>query len=214
MNTFDILKTRYEKQAQVVIEALKKRGFDALYCEDKQSAKKAVLSMIEKGSSVSWGGSMSVAESGIFEELKAGDYVLYDRDSAKDAAERTEITKQAFFADYYLSSVNAISEDGVMINIDGMCNRIAAIAFGPKKVILLVSMEKVCRDAATARIRARTVAAPENAIRLNTDTPCTKDGVCHDCLSPACICSQIVEMRRSREKGRITVVLVGEKMGL
>lgn len=214
MNTENILLARYEKLSETVIKALKSRGYDAIYCKDKKGARQAVLNMIEKGSSVSWGGSLSVAESGILDELKNGDYTVYDRDSAKTPDERTAITKQAFFADYYLSSVNAISEDGVIINIDGMCNRIAAIAFGPKKVVLLVSMNKVCRDADAARKRARSVAAPENATRLNTNAPCTVDGVCHDCLSPSCICSQIVEMRRSREKGRITVVLCGEQMGL
>ena len=214
MDKKDILKRRYASAADTVIKNLEKRGYDALYCENKNSAREAVLSKMPAGSSISFGGSLTILECGILDAIKQGDYVVYDRDSAKTPEERTEITKQAFFADYYLSSVNAISEDGVMINIDGMCNRIAAIAFGPKKVILVVSMDKLCRDTASARQRARSKAAPENATRLSTDTPCQKDGVCHDCLSPACICSQIVEMRRSREKGRITVVLVGESLGL
>lgn len=214
MNSKEILANRYEKAANTVIKNLEKRGFDALYCADAKAAKTTVLNMIPSGNSVSFGGSVTVAETGILDELRKGDYVLYDRDTAKSPEERTEITKKAFFADYYLSSVNAISEDGIMINIDGMCNRIAAIAYGPKKVILIVSMDKLCRDTESARARARSFAAPANASRLNTDTPCNKDGVCRDCLSPACICSQIVEIRRSREEGRITVVLVGESLGL
>lgn len=210
----NIISARYKKAADTVISALEKRGYDAFYCADISSARERILSMIPKGSSISWGGSVSMEESGVLPAVREGDYVVYDRDTATSPEERTEITKQAFFADYYLSSVNAITEDGIMVNIDGMCNRIAAIAFGPKKVVLLVSMDKLCRDLPSARARARSFAAPANAARLGTDTPCTRDGVCHDCLSPACICSQIVEMRRSREKGRITVVLVGESLGL
>lgn len=214
MNTAEIIKKRYALAAEPVKKALTARGYDAYFCADRDEARELALSLIEKGSSVSWGGSMTLADCGITEALKCGDYVLYDRDSARTPDERTEITKKAFFADWYLSSVNALCEDGTMINIDGMCNRISAIAFGPKRVILVVGMNKLCPDVDSALARARSFAAPANAARLSTDTPCAKDGVCHNCLSPACICSQIVEMRRSREKGRISVILVGESLGL
>ena len=214
MNTTEIIKKRYAAAAEPLKKALALRGYDAYFCADRDEARKLALSLIETGSSVSWGGSMSVVDCGIIDALKLGDYTLFDRDSAKTPDERTEITKKAYFADWYLASVNALSEDGTMINVDGMCNRISAIAFGPKRVILVVGMNKLCPDAESARARARSTAAPANATRLSTATPCAADGVCHNCNSPACICSQIVEMRRSREPGRISVILVGESLGL
>lgn len=151
---------------------------------------------------------------GMITRLKQSEYHIIDRDEAESEEERISMMREAMMCDVYFSSVNAISEDGVMVNIDGTGNRIAAIAFGPKKVILIVGMNKICRDAKSARERARTYAAPCNGMRLSLNLPCVKTGCCHDCNAGECMCSQIVEMRRNRVPGRIHVILVGENLGL
>ncbi len=194
--------------------ALRKRGFESYFCATAAEAAELALSFIPAKSPVAWGGSVSWEESGIFPRLRQGDYVLIDRDTATSPEERRELMRQAFFCHTYLSSVNAISENGVMVNIDGNCNRIAAIAYGPEQVILLVGMNKVCSDPAAAHERARHLAAPANCVRLHTNTPCAKTGVCSDCNSPECVCAQIVEMRHNRIPGRIKVILCAENLGL
>lgn len=209
-----IVKARYRALAPAVKAALERRGYEAYVCEDAAQAAEQVLSLIPRGSSVSWGGSLTLEALGIAKKLREAGYPLLDRDSAKTNEERQEIQRRALTCGTFLSSVNALSEDGTMFNIDGTGNRIAPIAYGPEQVVLVVGMNKVCRDAKAAKERARTVAAPANGMRLATDTPCAKTGSCADCNSPACICSQIVEMRRNRVPGRIKVVLVCESLGL
>ncbi|HOM02730.1 MAG TPA: lactate utilization protein [Acetivibrio sp.] len=212
----EIIRERYKVMAPRIIKALNQRNFEAYFCETSQEAVECALSLIPEGASVSWGGSMTLDEIGIKEQLKKGNYQLLDRDLAKSQEERQAIMRQVFSCDVYLSSVNAMSEDGVMVNIDGMGNRISAIAFGPKAVILVVGMNKVCRDLESARKRAHTYAAPNNAIRLGLELPCTKTGCCFDCNNnnARSICAQIVEMHSNMIPGRIKVILVGENLGL
>ena len=152
----------------------------------------------------------------MIQRLKEGNYQVIDRDTAKSQEERFSLMRQALLSDVYLASVNAMSEDGIMVNIDGRGNRISAIAFGPKTVILVVGMNKICRDLESARKRAHTYAAPNNALRLGLELPCTKTGCCFDCNknNPSSICAQIVEMHSSIVPGRIKVILVGENLGL
>ena len=119
----------------------------------------------------------------------------------------------AYDADFYLASVNAMTQDGVLVNIDGSSNRVSAIAHGPKKVIFIVGMQKICDDVDGAMKRARNVAAPVNAKRIGLDTPCCKTGKCMDCKSPDTICCQFLITRYSREPGRIHVILVNEDLG-
>lgn len=209
-----IVKQRYGIIAPFLLEALKKRGYEPYYCETADEASQLALSLMPKEGTVSWGGSVTLEEMGLIEKVKAAGFPVIDRDEAKSKEERTFMMRQALLCDVYLSSVNAISEDGVMVNIDGTGNRIAAIAFGAKQVILLVGMNKLCRDGKAARERARTFAAPNNGVRLSLNLPCVKTGICHDCNGEDCMCSQIVEMRRSRIPGRIKVILVGESLGL
>ncbi len=214
MKREEIIKHRYELLAPKMLKALEQRGYEAYFCKNSEETKEKVLSLIPCGSSVTWGGSMSLDEIGIKEALKQADYVVLDRDTLKTEEKRLAMMRQAFTSDVFLSSVNAISEDGEMINIDGTGNRIAAIAFGPKTVILVVGMNKVCEDLDSARKRARNVAAPNNGLRLKLELACTKTGSCADCQSTSSMCSQIVEMRRNRIPGRIKVILVGEDLGL
>lgn len=194
---------------------LRQRHYDALYCSTAAEAVERITDMIPEGSSVTWGGSMTIRDMGLTAALhrKQGLRIL-DRDQAPDREAAQQIYREAFQADFYLSSVNAISEDGVIVNVDGNGNRVAAITFGPKRVILVVGLNKVAQTVEAAIARARGLASPVNAMRFdNLHTPCQQDGVCHDCKSPDSICNYIQIMRNSHPAGRHTVVLVGENLG-
>ena len=203
----------YDKLGARVVEALKSRHFESWYFSTVEEAKEKVLSLIEKGKSIGWGGSYTLAETGILEAIKQGDYKLIDRDAAKDKAERKMIQKQALIADYFIMSANAISEDGVIVNLDGNGNRAAAMVYGPDNVIVVAGMNKVCKTVEDAVKRTRTVAAPINAQRFGLSTPCTMTGSCMDCKSPDTICCQILITRFSRHKDRIHVILVNDNLG-
>ncbi len=196
--------------AQKVIEGLKSRNMSGYYAEDKEEAKKIALSLIPEGSSVTMGGAMSAHEIGLVTALKEGNYEFIDRDAYED--KRAAMLK-AYDADVYLSSVNAMTEDGILINIDGNANRVSAIAQGPNKVIFLVGMTKVCDATAGAMKRARNVAAPINAQRFGLNTPCSKTGSCMDCKSPDTICCQFLMTRYSKHKDRIHLILVNDDLG-
>ncbi|WP_434309347.1 lactate utilization protein [Hominifimenecus sp. rT4P-3] len=209
-----IIRERYKRMAPAVIEALKKRGFDGYFCETAQEASETVLSLIPEHATVSRGDSVTLNEIGVMEKIRQAGYSVIDILQADSQEELFSLMREALTCDVFLSSVNAMSEDGAMINIDGTGNRIAAIAFGPKSVILVVGMNKICRDAEAARARARTYAAPNNGLRRELKLPCAKTGFCHDCNAPDCMCSQIVEMRRNSIPHRVKVILVGEDLGL
>lgn len=203
-----------EKQAATIIKNLAKRRMEGYYCATAAEAKEKVLSMVEPGTSVAFGGAMTLNESGILEALRERtDITLYDRDKAKTPEEAGKIYRQAFSADTYLMSTNAITVDGELINIDGRGNRVAALIFGPGQVIIVAGMNKVATDEAAGLARVRNVAAPTNCIRFGKTTPCTVTGRCGDCYGEDSICSQIVVTRRSSEKDRIKVILVGEALG-
>lgn len=197
-----------------VVKGLESRNMEGYYVESKEDALEKALELIPDGCSVSWGGSMSVGEIGLIEALQKRNNILYDRGTAKTPKEREEITLKAFSCDCFLASSNAVTEDGVLINIDGMANRVAAIAYGPKNVLMVIGMNKVVKGEAEALSRARNEAAPINAERFGIDTPCVKSGgVCYDCKTPDCICCQTLITRYSRVKGRIKVILVNENLG-
>ena len=205
-------KKRNKLLAEQVIKALESRNMEAYYAENKEEALAKALELMPEGSSVAWGGSMSIKEIGLTQAVHDGNYVVYDRDLATTPEEKTEITKKAFFSDYFLASTNAISEDGILVNIDGISNRVAAIAFGPKNVIMIVGMNKVVRSEEDAMARAKHIAAPINAQRFGK-TPCTVTGKCSECKSPGCICCQTMITRFSLAPKRIKVILVNEELG-
>lgn len=208
-----IQQTFYTKQAATLIKHLEKRGMKGSYCASKEEATKLALSLMPEGSSISWGGSMSIMEAGLIDALYTKDsYTLYDRAKCP-AEEQDNVIRQSFFADFYLMSSNAITLDGQLVNIDGLGNRVAAMIYGPKKVIMLVGMNKVAATVEDAIHRVHNIASPQNTIRLGKETPCAHTGVCHNCLSPDCICMQTVITRNSRIPGRIHVILVGESLG-
>ncbi|MCR4584122.1 MAG: lactate utilization protein [Lachnospiraceae bacterium] len=201
---------RNELLAQKVIKGLESRNMSGYYAKDKEEALKAALELIPEGSSVTMGGCMSAHEIGLVETLKMGDYNFIDRDATED---KRAAMLAAYDADVFLSSANAMTDDGVLVNIDGNSNRVSAIAQGPKKVVFIVGMNKVCSDTDAAMKRARNVAAPINAQRFGLSTPCAKTGACMNCKSPDTICCQFLITRFSRHKDRIHVVLVGEDLG-
>ncbi|MBR5975072.1 MAG: lactate utilization protein [Clostridiales bacterium] len=201
---------RNELLAQKVIEGLKSRNMDGFYAANKEEALARALELIPEGSSISMGGSMSVHAIGLSQALKDGNYNFIDRDAYED---KRAAMLLAYDADFFLSSVNAMTEDGVLVNIDGNSNRVSAIAQGPKHVLFIVGMNKVCKDIDHAMKRARNVAAPVNAQRFGLDTPCSKTGSCFNCKSPDTICCQFLITRFSRHPGRISVILVNEELG-
>ncbi|MBQ1371717.1 MAG: lactate utilization protein, partial [Oscillospiraceae bacterium] len=202
----NILK-RNELLAQRVIDGLESRNMTGYYAATKEAALKLALSLIPKGSSIAMGGCMSAAEIGLTEALKGPDYRFIDRDTAAD---KRAAMLAGYDADVFVASANAITEDGVLINIDGNANRVSAIAQGPKTVLIIVGMNKVCKDVDAAMKRARNVAAPINAQRFGLSTPCAKTGSCMDCKSPDTICCQILMTRYSRHADRIHVILVND----
>ena len=206
-------KQRNEHLAQTIIKNLKRRHIEGFYCATAEEAVKKVSDLIADGSSVTWGGTMTVRDLGIPQYLKdRGTLEVLDRDMAETPEEKQAIYLKAFSADVYLSSANAISEDGVIVNIDGNGNRVAAITWGPKKVIFVIGLNKVAQNVEAALARARSTASPINAARFDINTPCHTDGVCHNCNSPECICNYVHFLRNSPQ-GRHVVVLVGETLG-
>lgn len=204
---------RNERLAQTIIKNLKRRHIEGFYCPTGADAVNKVVELIEDGSSVTWGGTMTVRDLGIPEALKRrGTLEVIDRDLATTAEEKQSMYLRAFSADVYLSSANAISEDGVIVNIDGNGNRVAAITWGPKKVIFVIGMNKVAQTVEAALARARSTASPVNAARFDIKTPCQTDGVCHNCNSADSICNYVHFLRNS-PRGRHQVVLVGEDLG-
>ena len=201
---------RNELLAQKVIAGLESRNMSGYYAPDRQAALRKALELIPENSSISMGGGMSVHEIGLVEALKNGNYNFMDRDAVED---KRRAMLDAYDADFFLASANAMSDDGVIINIDGNANRVSAIAQGPKKVLFIVGMNKITCDVDSAMKRARNVAAPSNVQRFGLSTPCAQKGTCFNCKSPDTICCQILITRYSRHKDRIHVILVNEDLG-
>ncbi len=204
---------RNELLRKTLIEHLERRHFEAYYFPTAAEAIEKALSLIPAKSSVSWGGSMTIRDIGLIKALYTKDYTIVDRDMATDSEELAELNRQGLLVDYYITSINALSEDGVLVNIDGIGNRVAAFIYGPKNVIVLCSMNKITQDVETAIKRVRSTSAPINNVRLMNKTPCAIQGTCHNCLSLDCICNQIVITRNCYPAGRIKILLIGETFG-
>lgn len=204
----------YKKRGEILVKNLKARHFDAWYCDTKAEALAKALELIPEGSSVGWGGAMSAQQIGLMTALHEGNYHAIDRDLAKSPEEREQAMKDCMFADFFLIGANALSLDGQMVNIDGAGNRISAIIYGPKNILVIAGMNKVMDNLDSAIQRARTVAAPMNKQRFEPNTPCAVTGSCADCKVEGCICNHIVVTRHCRPVGRIKFILVGESLGL
>lgn len=208
------MKRLQEIKIKRTIEALKENGINGYSVKDKEQLKELVKSIIEKGSIVTVGGSMTLFEAGIIDLLRNGDYKFLDR--YKEGLTRDEIEKiyrDAFSSDYYITSTNALTEKGELYNVDGNGNRVAAMIYGPKKVIVIAGVNKIVKDLDAAIVRMKEIAAPANAIRLNRNTPCSKVGHCCDCKSPEKICRDYTVIRSQGDKERFHVIIVEENLG-
>ena len=208
-----VLKLYYQNAAATIIKNLRKRQMEGYYCESSEEAVELALSLMPEGSSIAWGGSMSLEECGLMDAIRQGDYRIIDRGLAKKPEKRNEVYSQIINADFFLMSTNAITLDGELVNIDGKGSRLAFLCYGPEQVLLIVGMNKVCSDVDSAFKRVRDIASPKNTVRLNLNTPCAKTGRCGACYSEDCICSQELVTRFSSIPGRIKVILVGEELG-
>lgn len=207
----EIITKRNDLLAKTIIKGLESRNMSGYYASSKEEALKLALNLIPEGSKVTKGGSMTVAEIGLEKALLEGNYDYINRDASADkhAAEL-----MAYDADVYLGSSNAITNDGILVNIDGNSNRVSAYAFGPKKVVLIVGMNKVTGDVDSAIKRARNQAATMNAQRFGLSTPCTKTGSCMNCKCVDTICCNILITRYERHANRVHVILVNDNLGL
>ena len=205
--------TRNGRLAAKLIANLERRHYEAHFCPTSADVVEKIRELIPQGSSVSWGGSMSVRHTGVAKMLKSGGYEVYDREDSTTEEEKVSIYRKAFECDFYLGSANAISQDGVVVNIDGNGNRVAAMSWGPRRVILIVGLHKVCENTEAALSRARCTAAPVNMARFDFRTPCQQDGLCHYCKSPDSICNYISIQRMSHPAKRHIVILTSENVG-
>lgn len=200
--------------AEKMMKKLELRQMEGYYVDTKEEALALVKEkFLTEGKSVCWGGSMTLQETGIMDWLKESNCDVIDRGTFSTPEEEKEIKARMVNADYFLMSTNAITLDGELVNIDGRANRVSFLCYGPENVLVIAGMNKVVTDVETGMKRVRDIASPPNAVRLNKNTPCAKNGRCGDCYTEDCICSQIVVTRRSGVKGRIKVILVGEELG-
>ena len=209
----DPKKIYYNKRGEIMVKNLTSHGFEAYYCEDKAAALAKALELIPKGATVGWGGAMSAQKIGLLDAMNDGEYNDIDRDKSTNMEEREKAMRACLQADFFITGSNALSIDGQMVNIDGVGNRVAAIVYGPKYVVVIAGMNKVVDSLEAAVVRTRTIAAPMNKQRFPMQTPCAVTGVCGNCKTEG-ICNQLLITRNSKPIGRIKVILVGEELGL
>ncbi len=204
---------RNELLAPHVINALESRNHEAYYTENAEAALAKALELIPEGSSVGWGGSMTSKAIGLNDAIINGNYKALDRDAAKNIEERGQIMRSHNSADFFLTSCNAMSEDGHIVNIDGTGNRVACLSYGPTNIIMVVGMNKIVKTLDDAMSRAKNTAAPVNAQRFDIKTPCKQTGYCADCKSPNRICCSTLITSYSMTPGRFKIILVNEDLG-
>ena len=197
----ELMQKRKEQLAQATITQLRRRGFEAEWFDTAAQAREAALQLLPEGCTVAWGGSATIREMGLTQAVHAGNWTVIDRDLARTPKERADLHRRGLLSDWYLMSANAISAEGVLVNIDGTGNRLAALCYGPRQILVLCSADKILPTTEAAIGRARNTAAPANALRFGGKTPCAADGLCHNCLSPDCICSQLLLTRACRPAG-------------
>ena len=209
------IELRYDKLGPKVAKALQSRFFEAWYFSQPEEAVEKVFSLIPETDTISWGGSLTSTGLNLTKMATEKGYKVIDRDKAASPAERLEMMRQALLCDTFLAGTNALTEDGQLVNVDGNGNRVAAMTFGPKQVIIVAGMNKVAKTLEDAYARARTIAAPSNMQRFPAlKSPCNETGACANCQSADSICSFIVHTRMCKPAGRIKVILIGKDMGL
>jgi hypothetical protein len=204
-----------EKQAERTIQALKKNNFEGLYVSDSKAALEEVMKRIPDGASVGVGGSVTLAQIGLLDALKNRKIqLIWPQQQAKSDEERLELFRKCFSADVFLSSTNAVTEDGRLYNVDATGNRAGAMFIGPKKTIIVCGVNKIVKDLEAAEKRVREWTAPQNAKRLGKKTPCVETGVCADCSSPDRICNIYVTLAKKPARAEVVVIMVGENLGI
>ena len=214
------------EQITKLFKNLEKNKMRPLFAETKEDAVKLVKDILFDGAVITWGGSMSVIECGIDNVLRDTKYHFMDRGRAGiTPEEQQECFKASIGGDFFFCSANAITENGEIINVDGLANRISSIAFGPKKVVMIVGVNKIVADLKEGFLRVKKIAAPKNCVRLNKNTPCAKLGHCvslennnnpdfaDGCACDDRICCDYMISAMQRQKDRITVILVNEDLG-
>jgi L-lactate utilization protein LutB len=209
----EFIKKAYKVKGEAIIKNLQKRGMEGWYFDSREEAVEKIMSMIKQDDIVSWGGSYTIDELGIKKLLEEKHISVIDRDKAKSPEENVKLRKQSLTADVYLTSTNAITIDGELINVDGAGNRLAAYCYGPDSVIVVAGMNKTVPELSAALGRIRSDAAIPNAFRVNAQTPCRFTGKCSECTSKDTLCSQILVTRYSKPQNRIKVILIGENLG-
>jgi hypothetical protein len=204
----------YRARVKTTMAALKKNNMEALFVPDGTAAIKAVLEMIPAGATVGLGGSLTVQQIGLLEALSSGDYKLLNQYAKGLSPDKSmQLRRKGLLADFYVTGTNAVTQDGRLVNLDGVGNRVAALTFGPSNVIIVVGRNKIVDDVDQALDRIWNLAAPLNAARLNRKTPCTKTARCEDCSSPERICNHLVITERQSSAGRLTIVIVDQDLG-
>ena len=197
-----------------MISNLKKRGFEADYVPDRQAALRAIAPYLTKGNTVSCGGSITLTEIGFNTAVKEADCIFLDRTIAKTQEEKDAVYSKVAVCDYYFMSTNAITTDGLLVNIDGTGNRVASTLYGHKQLYLVAGVNKIAENYDKALWRARNIASPKNAQRLHKNTPCAlKADKCYDCKSPERICCGLVVLWEPMHTTQTEVVLIGEELG-
>jgi hypothetical protein len=204
-----------EKQVERTIQALKKNNFEGLYVSDSKAALEEVMKRIPDGASVGIGGSITLAQIGLVDALKSRKIqLIWPQQQAKNDEERLELFRKCFSTDVFISSTNAVTEDGRLYNVDATGNRVGAMFIGPKKTIIVCGVNKIVKDLEAAEKRVREWTAPQNAKRLGKKTPCVETGVCSDCSSPDRVCNIYVTLAKKPTRAEVVVIMVGENLGI
>ncbi|MBA7554213.1 hypothetical protein ES705_46825 [subsurface metagenome] len=209
-----IFKDIYFKRCQLALTALKANGFEVIYADNSKEALDKVMFLIPKEAKVGIGGSVTVRDIGLVEAIeKQGNTIFMDWGKPIELKEKLKVRKESLTSDVYLTSSNAITLQGQLVNIDGTGNRVSAMVFGPKKVIIIAGANKLVDTLDEALARIRNIAGPLNGKRLNLNTPCALTGKCTDCNSPDRMCNITVILEKKPNLSDITIVLVGENLG-
>jgi hypothetical protein len=204
----------WQTKLEAVARALAQNGFTAVIAPTGEAARQNALKLIPSGSSVGIGGSRTMVEIGLLDALRSGNYALIDQYDPKLTKEDSfRARRDGLVADYFVAGTNAVTEDGKLVNVDGLGNRVAAFAFGPRRVIIVVGRNKIVRDVDAALDRISNLAAPMNARRFGAATPCATTGRCSDCSSPERICNLTLVMSKQRIPERVTVILINQELG-
>ena len=204
----------FQKRAERTMEALSNNNMKPYYVETRDQVVPLLKELIEEGSTVAFGGSQTLDQCAVLPFIRNGSFTVLDRYApGLTPQELKELYRKSFSADVYLSSINAITEDGWLYAVDGSGNRVAALIYGPEKVIIIAGINKIVENLDEAATRVERIAGPANAMRLNLKTPCVEQGVCQDCNDDSRICCSYIALGHQKPKGRISVILVGEGLG-